>query len=412
MLLHTEGAFTKRVFWKASLKYVVFLFLFSSCITPIEFHKTSELDFADNPKYIRTVPHFFFGLVRTEESIKAWEPCAPSKWSGIRVSRSFIHIFISVFTFGIYTPMKVTVFCEKSALPSGADPKSSSTPQKNSEFEEFLPSSKSKSSEEDFENEFINEDLIEEDEFIDEDLIEEDSPSASDASDLSPSMVSVVRALAGADKGFVINTPPLSAVPSVKKTTTEGKRILLDFQEVSAPWLNEYPFIKKEVEKIVQTEKQNIEKEAKDLFKEFPHSALLPYQFYVKELKLFQPNNKDIISVRMKTYSYTGGAHGGSQWYTWNYSQKNKKFLTLDEVLNSKQFMQVKERARKLLFKKEKRGNNFDKFIKKDIEWGTKEKKDFKIWNWDKNHFVVVFPEYQVASYAAGIFEVHIPFFK
>ena len=377
---------------KASVKYVVFLFLFSSCITPIEFYKTSELDFVNNPKHIRTVPHFFFGLVTAGKPIKAWEVCAPAEWEGIRISRSFIHIFISFFTFGIYTPMKVTVFCEAPDSKSGARKKSVD------EFKEFLPSPPPS----------IDKEL--EDEFIDEDLIEEEPPpKASDASDLSPSMVDVVRTLAEADKGFVINTSPLSAVPSVKKTTAEGKRILLDFKEVSASWLEQYPFIKKEVEKIIQTEKQNIEEEAKELFKEFPNSALLPYQFYVKELKLFQPNNKDIISVRMKTYSYTGGAHGGSQWYNWNYSQKKKKFLTLDETLNSKQFMQVKERARTLLFEKEKRGNNFDKFIKKDIEWGTKEKKDFKIWNWDKNHFVVVFPEYQVGSYAAGSFEVHIP---
>ncbi len=209
-------------------------------------------------------------------------------------------------------------------------------------------------------------------------------------------------------KEKVINTPPVSVYPVHQQIEGESGKKLLDLKPVSADWLEHYPSIKKEVEKIIQTKKQEITKSAEELFNDNPHSNLLPYRLYIKELKLFQPKNKDIVSVRLKIYTYTGGAHGGTFYYSWNWSQKKQKFLSLNEVLSSEQFIQIVKKTRKLLFEKEKQGNKYDKYRKRDIHLGTDEKKDFTIWNLHQDMIIFVFPEYQVASYAAGSFEVHV----
>ena len=185
------------------------------------------------------------------------------------------------------------------------------------------------------------------------------------------------------------------------------KKQLLDFKPAKTPWLKQYPVIQKEIKKIIEENKEGIAKDAEELLQEFPKTALLPYKFHVEELKQFKPYNQDIVSVRMLTYTYTGGAHGGRNYYSWNWSKTKKKFLSLDEVITPKQFTFIVKQARDNLFKQQKQDDEYDKHRKMHIQRGTSKKEDFKIWNLDRKGFVFVFPEYQVASYAAGSFEVY-----
>ena len=167
--------------------------------------------------------------------------------------------------------------------------------------------------------------------------------------------------------------------------------------------------IQKEVEQIVKKNKEEIQKEAEKLFQEFPQSVLLPYKLHIEELKLFKPHNKDIVSVRMTAYIYTGGAHGGKNYYSWNWNKKKKKFLSLGEIINLKQFELLVRQVRQTLFARQKQNDEYDKQRKAHIKRGTSKKEDFKIWNLKQKGIVFMFPEYQVASYAAGSFEVYIP---
>lgn len=57
-----------------------------------------------------------------------------------------------------------------------------------------------------------------------------------------------------------------------------------------------------------------------------------PYQLIVKD-SVFQMN-QDYISVRLLTYTFTGGAHGMTNFYGLNYDVKNQKLLTSKEILD------------------------------------------------------------------------------
>lgn len=44
--------------------------------------------------------------------------------------------------------------------------------------------------------------------------------------------------------------------------------------------------------------------------------------------------NDQYVSVRLIVYTFTGGAHGITNFYTFNYDVQNQKFLTNQEILN------------------------------------------------------------------------------
>jgi len=197
---------------------------------------------------------------------------------------------------------------------------------------------------------------------------------------------------------------PLPCFSSVSQKTK-----LVDFKTVKANRVDQHPEIKTEINKIIRKGKNQIKQSAESLFKEFPNTKLLPFKFYVREIKLFKHKNPDIISVRLITYSYTGGAHGSKNYYSWNWSKNKKRFLSLDDLINSKNFETIVQKTRAKLFKMQRQNDEYDKHRKISIKNGTSKKADFKIWNLKNSGYVFMFPEYQVASYAAGSFEIYIP---
>ena len=193
--------------------------------------------------------------------------------------------------------------------------------------------------------------------------------------------------------------------PTSASSSKQPKTRWLDFKSAPAPWLKRYPMIQKEVEKIIQSKKKEIIKYAK----EFHHPSRLPFELHIKEIKLFQPDNQDIVSLRLHISIYSGGFHGSEQYHSWNWSKKKQKFLSLDEWITPPQFSALVEQARQILDKQETshlddddEGRWYKKMSKKKIREGTSKKEDFKIWNLHKKEIIIMFEEYQVAPYVAG----------
>ena len=187
------------------------------------------------------------------------------------------------------------------------------------------------------------------------------------------------------------------------------QRKLFDFKRDDISWLKQYPEVQKEVQKVIEEGKRDTQEDAQSLFREFPESNLLPYKFYVEEVKLFSHGRLNIVSIRMTVYYYTGGAHGQRNYYSWNWSKTEKKFTSLDEVISSDKFEKLVKHTRRILFEKQKQDDEYDKQRKTNIQEGVSQPEDFKIWNFDRDGITFTFPEYQTASYIAGSFEVYIP---
>ena len=216
----------------------------------------------------------------------------------------------------------------------------------------------------------------------------------------------------------VLNTSPRSVAPLKSSSFPSGKKPKflhfkpLNLTKTEEDRLNKQaPAIKLKAERIIREKKQEILKEARSFAQEFPHSVLLPFRLYVTEFKLFHSNKSDILSARMILYQYTGGAHGGSLYYSWNWSKSQQKFLSLGDALSLKDFSSLRVKVREALFESQKQGNEYDKYRKDHIHRGTQKPEDFKIWNFHQDGIRIIFPEYQVASYAGGRFEVFVPNF-
>ena len=63
-------------------------------------------------KWEKTVSSFLFGFVNPTKNIKAWEKC-PTDWHTIKITKSFLHMTLSLLTLGFYIPAKVIITCDK-----------------------------------------------------------------------------------------------------------------------------------------------------------------------------------------------------------------------------------------------------------------------------------------------------------
>lgn len=139
--------------------------------------------------------------------------------------------------------------------------------------------------------------------------------------------------------------------------------------------------------------------------------------------------NDDFVSVLFLYGAFQGGAHGFENYFSFNYDVKNKKVLTLADILKDKKIEQssvldfLSEESRKQLLAKfapeieYKRSIDdlvYDKdqyeFIVQSIYDGTDPTvENFGIYTFTLDELTIYFGQYQVASYVDGMQEVKIP---
>lgn len=115
-------------------------------------------------------------------------------------------------------------------------------------------------------------------------------------------------------------------------------------------------------------------------------------------------NTPNVISILVKYYKYSGGAHGYYEYIPYNINLRNGKNLTLKEIfkteadyktiINKEIENQIKE-----LGKKEKGLDKVYNF------YGIKENQKFYL---DDGEIIIYFDLYDIAPYAAGIPEFSI----
>ncbi|MEK7834078.1 MAG: DUF3298 and DUF4163 domain-containing protein [Acidobacteriota bacterium] len=117
--------------------------------------------------------------------------------------------------------------------------------------------------------------------------------------------------------------------------------------------------------------------------------------------------DKNLISLLVWTYSYTGGAHGGSASTTFNYDLNSGRMLKLAELFqpNSNYLKVISAYCITTLTKE---------LGDVDAEWlrtgaGPKAE-NYKSWNVTPDGLQITFDAYQVAAYALGPQEVIVPY--
>jgi len=136
--------------------------------------------------------------------------------------------------------------------------------------------------------------------------------------------------------------------------------------------------------------------------KEFPD--LSPYDAELTVLN--SKTSSEIVSVKTRFYSYTGGAHGNSIFSFLNFDPKTGKIMTTNSIIkNKKEFTDFVEK----IFREQ---NNITegKNINSTGFWFENE--TFKLpetIGFSETDLVIIYNQYEIASYADGPIEVLIP---
>lgn len=107
--------------------------------------------------------------------------------------------------------------------------------------------------------------------------------------------------------------------------------------------------------------------------------------------------NKNIISSRIMAYSFLGGAHGVTRFYSVNYSPKDTRFLSIGDILNLKMSDYI-DKAIENNFK-----NDNDCFnVKPTLEMVS-------IVNISKNSIIFTYEHYLLGAYSCGYATIEVP---
>ena len=111
---------------------------------------------------------------------------------------------------------------------------------------------------------------------------------------------------------------------------------------------------------------------------------------------VFMANDR-YVSIRLMVYTFTGGAHGITNFYTFNYDVQNQKFLTDQEVLNYVNETQINAQL-KANFKNPEGCFTTDPTLK-----------DVTTVNFNKKSVCFTYGQYVLGAYACGVAEVTVP---
>ncbi len=117
-----------------------------------------------------------------------------------------------------------------------------------------------------------------------------------------------------------------------------------------------------------------------------------------------------VISIVFNVYTFEGGAHGSTNFYSINYSTKDKTEIKLADLFpgQADYLQKISDYCKTDLTKQitKAMGSTDGSWIADGA--GPKEE-NYSIFLINKDGVVIYFPQYQVAPYVAGDFEVKVP---
>lgn len=147
-----------------------------------------------------------------------------------------------------------------------------------------------------------------------------------------------------------------------------------------------------------------------------------PAKFTAEQLEIFGPNkdrqyafvteyraygNTHFLTHRIDTYTYTGGAHGGTTAETFTYDRTGKQIQAADLFVNTAAVDTFSGLVKKHALALE----NYKDVI--NTEWLAEsagpDASNFKAFAFSGSDLIIIFQQYAIAPYAAGIIEVPIP---
>lgn len=154
-----------------------------------------------------------------------------------------------------------------------------------------------------------------------------------------------------------------------------------------------------------------ITKQITSYLKEFKNNIKLsniPINQYYHLIILYEKYEyKNYISFVFRIEDFTGGAHPNHRIYTIVYDTKENKIINIDDLINkNKNTLEILSEFSRNELKGNKKITDFSMLY----EGTKKEKENFTNFVFSKEGLIIFFPQYQVAPYSQGEFNIIIPY--
>ena len=155
--------------------------------------------------------------------------------------------------------------------------------------------------------------------------------------------------------------------------------------------------------------------DAKSLYQSFPDA--FSNTSYCEEFTYMAYRTGSLISIAADYYSYLGGAHPNDVYFSWNFDLDSSTFLTIPELATDPQAFTLAvadmievQAGERFASEPEYEGLSisdiyWDNYRETIEKWGSDYAASF-----DADGLTVIFAAYQLASYANGPQEFHIPY--
>ena len=198
------------------------------------------------------------------------------------------------------------------------------------------------------------------------------------------------------------------SLKSNRKTANKDSKVF-EFESVETLWLKAVSSqVYNDMMTLIEEEKKNIKGHAEGFIKEFPDSSsFFPFRLEVMKVQKFNKDDSRVVSVGLTLYRFTGGAHGNTYHISWNWDNKEKRYLSLrDYVKNNqeKKFKSVLKKATLETVDEDYRSVDWIEGAISNIDI-----ENFPSWNIDGDNIVMTFAPYVVAPYIVGSIEVSVP---
>ena len=155
--------------------------------------------------------------------------------------------------------------------------------------------------------------------------------------------------------------------------------------------------------------------DAKSLYQSFPDA--FSNTSYCEEFTYTAYRTGSLISIAADYYSYLGGAHPNDVYFSWNFDLDSSTFLTIPELATDPQAFTLAvadmievQAGKRFASEPEYEGLSisdiyWDNYRETIEKWGSDYAASF-----DADGLTVIFSAYELASYANGPQEFHIPY--
>ena len=155
--------------------------------------------------------------------------------------------------------------------------------------------------------------------------------------------------------------------------------------------------------------------DAKSLYQSFPDA--FSNTSYCEEFTYTAYRTGSLISIAADYYSYLGGAHPNDVYFSWNFDLDSSTFLTIPELATDPQAftLAVADMIEVQAGERFASEPEYEGLSISDIYWGNY-RETIEKWgsdyaaSFDADGLTVIFSAYELASYANGPQEFHIPY--